>query len=187
MRDIRVLQRGEPPPPPTATFNQNFLPTTKIPDAAVTAVVSGRFTFLAGSFTCYKFAAAKRVSFEPLHHEKPDAEPVTELADVVDVDLEIQQEVSLQLRRHSDGAVSTIVIRPLLASDRFAPVVIISNLCTRESRLHDPEFAAYYDLLVDPPQGRDRLIPYEKVTPVHGGDSACTGCGTTFYQRPRQQ
>jgi hypothetical protein len=167
--------KGKAAPP--LPFNKDFVDPVKPPPGPV----AFRVFFANGDFTPRKLDFAKKASFEPLGHGEPYEVPTEDVPDVIDIEVKVDGPLYLNLRRHVDGAPSSIAITPAESPSLEPLVVTVTNLCTEQGSEYDREFAAYYDVLQEPPHPRARLIPYGSPTRQEGADSACTNCSTVNY------
>jgi hypothetical protein len=143
--------------------------------------VSARVNFTTGTFGWEQFDLPKRVSFEPLITQEPKGPFLAMLPDLVNVDLKgtMNAPFAISLRRRSDGTKGSIVVVP---SDVDPLVITVSNVCSRPSHEDDREFAAYYDVLHDPKQCLERLIPFVSRERTMGARTDCTGVAQASYE-----
>jgi hypothetical protein len=62
-----------------------------------------------------------------------------------------------------------------------SPCVTISNLCVEGGSDEDREFAAYYDVLKEPPHPLERLVPYSIEHRQLGAKADCGGKSAAYY------
>jgi hypothetical protein len=171
------------PPTPRQPRAARSLPFDKrlLSAGPTRSVVTSRFSFSSGAFTASAFDAQKKVSFEPLGQGEPQKPPTVTVTDAVDVDVIADGPLYLTVEEREHGTRSSIVLTPPEAP-RLAPVVaVFSNLCTRPGSNYDREFAAFYDVLMNPPRPRSRLIPYGHDGSVESADGDCSGNSTLTY------
>jgi hypothetical protein len=147
--------------------------------------VAARFHFTAGHARALQFDEHKRVSFEPLEELAPQLQQEHPLPDAIEVDLwrkDNTTPLSLSLS-NGDGVPRSVVIARRTA-DTDPPVVIsITNLCAQRGSAgaDDREFAAYYDLMEQPPAPRHRLVPRAAPAPAEGAKADCAGVATVEF------
>jgi hypothetical protein len=148
--------------------------------------VTARFHILTGAVRAFQFDPLKRVSFEPLEELAAQTAQTKPLPDAIEVDLHSEDTLTpicFSLRSQRESTLRSIVV-PRPNSDADPPVTIsITNLCSQRggSSTDDREFAAYYDLMTNPPPARKRLVPHTTATPSEGAKADCTGLATVGF------
>jgi hypothetical protein len=88
----------------------------------------------------------------------------------VDLTVQVSDVLWFVIRRRTDGAGSAIALDAKTASAGVP--IVISNVCA--GAVHDggpdPEFAAFYDMLIAPPVVTKRPIPYVTKTRIMGAE-----------------
>jgi hypothetical protein len=140
-----------------------MLPLDSVASAVITLHAG---TGVASHLTTLKFMEYKYVLYG--NHTQETNDPQTKLADMVQVSIKLPGSTKLVVTKAGD--VKTVALEPKFAGHQFpVPAVVLSfsNLCTRSSAgVYDTEFAAFYDILEDPPAKTTRKIPKLATAPA---------------------
>jgi hypothetical protein len=101
------------------------------------------------------------VRYSDQAHTDPNRGP-DRLADMVEIRMDlVDNEVELEVEKGFNLPPQIKISRrkELPARTPKEMLLTFSNLCVHSGGLIDTEFAAFYELLVDPPEVSDRLIP----------------------------